>query len=137
MWKRTLLCVLCLSFVSPFLIAEEESSAVVQDDYHYFAIEPDIISNYVKPGSRIGFMRLTVELMTNSKINIALLEKNEPLIRDKIMTILGEQTEESVKSISKREGIRLRCLDEVNAVLYDETGKKPVTDLFFTKYLYQ
>ncbi len=137
MWKRTLLCVFCLSFVSPFLIAEDESSAGAQDGYHYFAIEPDIISNYVKPGKRIGFIRLTVDLLTNSKINIALLEKNEPLIRDKIMTILGEQTEDSIKSTSKREGIRLRCLDEVNAVLYDETGKKPVTDLLFTRYLYQ
>ena len=53
------------------------------------------------------------------------------------ITILGQQTETNVKSISEREGIRQRCLIEVNALLYAETGKKPVEDLLFTKYLYQ
>jgi flagellar FliL protein len=132
MFKRALLCVLCLSFSSSFLMAEEAKA-----DYQYFQLTPDIITNYIKPGKRIGFVRLTVELMVDSKSGYALIENHEPLIRDKIITILGEQTEIVVKSIVEREGIRQRCLDEVNEMLYKETGKKPLRELLFTKYLYQ
>lgn len=140
MWIRALLCVLCLSFNTSFLMAQDEpteSNKKNLNDYQYFQLEPDIITNYIKPGKRIGFVRLTVELMVKSKSNYELIDTHEPLIRDKVISILGEQTEEVVKSIAKREGIRLRCLDEVNEILYKETGRKPLIDLIFTKYLYQ
>ncbi|MFT5759442.1 MAG: flagellar FliL protein [Alteromonadaceae bacterium] len=139
MLKRTLLCVLCLSFHTSFLMAEEapEESAEVQNDYQYFELEPDIITNYIKPGKRIGFVRITIKLMTKSSGNYDVIENNEPLIRDKIITILGEQTEAMIKSVIERDGIRQRCIEEVNELLYAETGEKPLEDLFFTKYLYQ
>lgn len=137
MFKKALLCVLCLSFTPSFLMAEEVPVEEAQNDYQYFPLEPDIITNYIKPGKRIGFVRLTVKLMVKSKSNYALIEAHEPLIRDKIITIFGQQTEVMVKSIAEREGIRKRCLDEVNALLFSETGKKPLEDLLFTKFLYQ
>ena len=140
MWKRVLLCMLCLSFSSSFVMADEESdegTEEVKNDYHYFQLEPDIITNYIKTGKRIGFVRITVELMAKSKSNYSVIDDHEPLIRDKIITILGEQTEAIVKSITERETIRKRCLDEVNEMLQAETGKKPLEDLFFTKYIYQ
>lgn len=140
MWKRALLCVLYLSFVSSYSIAEEQSvqkSEQTKNDYQYFQLEPDIITNYIKPGKRIGYIRLTVELMMNSKSNYAVIDEHEPLIRDKIITILGQQTEVIVKSVAERDGIRQRCLDEINELLYVETGKRPLEDLLFTKYLYQ
>jgi len=113
----------------------EESAA--GEDYQYLQLEPDIITNYIKPGKRIGFVRITVDLMVKSKANYALIETHEPLIRDKIINILGKQTEDVIKTASEREGIRLRCLEEVNELLYKETGTKPLKELFFTKYLYQ
>lgn len=136
MLKRALLCVLCLLFSSPFLMAEnklEEEGG----DYQYFQLAPDIITNYIKPGKRIGFVRVTVELMVTSKSNYALIEGHEPLIRDRIIRILGEQSEVMIKSSADRETIRQRCLDEVNEVMFAETGEYPLIDLFFTKYLYQ
>jgi len=140
MFKRALFCVLCLSLSSSLLMAEEEATeeaAAPTSDYQYFQLEPDIITNYIKPGKRIGFVRITVELMVNSKSNYSVIDNHEPLIRDKIITIFGQQTEKMVKSITDREGIRQRCLEEVNELLFAETGKKPLEDLLFTKYLYQ
>lgn len=138
MFKRALLCVLCLSLNTSFLMAgEAPEEEQVGNDYQYFQLEPDIITNYIKPGKRIGFVRITVELMVKSKGNYAVIDRHEPLIRDKIITIFGEQTEIIVKSITEREGIRQRCLDEVNELLFAETGKKPLEDLLFTKFLYQ
>lgn len=138
MFKRALLCVLCLTFISPFLLAEEEGGEqATQNDYQYFLIEPDIITNYIKPGKRIGFVRLTVELMVSSAGDYEILDAHEPLIRDKIITIFGEQKEAMIKSVTERDGIRQRCIDEVNELLLVETGGKPIKELLFTKYLYQ
>jgi len=133
MWKRALLCMFCLLFSSSFLMAEEE----VANDYQYFQLEPDIITNYNKPGKRIGFVRITIDLMASSASDLALIETHEPLIRDKIIRIFGTLSEDVVKSTAEREDIRLRCLEEVNDMLKKETGEKPLEDLFFTKYLYQ
>jgi len=136
MWKRALLCVFYLLFNSSFLMAEDEATEVV-NDYQYFQLEPDIITNYVKPGKRIGFVRITIDLMASSAGDLALIETHEPLIRDKIIRIFGTLTEDVVKSTAARDDIRLRCLEEVNDMLKKETGEKPLEDLFFTKYLYQ
>ncbi|WP_094751426.1 flagellar basal body-associated FliL family protein [Psychromonas sp. CD1] len=132
--KKILLCLFCFSLFSPFILAHKD---IVQNDYQYFLLEPDIITNYIKTGKRIGFVRISVELMVNSKIDYALLKQHEPLIRDKIITIFGEQSETDIKSSAERERIRAQCLEDVNSLLFAETGRKPIKELIFTKYLYQ
>ena len=62
---------------------------------------------------------------------------NAPLIRDRIITIFGEQNESQIKSNSERDAIRQRCLTEVNDVLFEFIGTRPVENLLFTKYLDQ
>lgn len=135
MFKKLLFCLLCFSLFAQHISAEEATEEV--NYYEYFLLEPDIITNYVKMGKRVGYIRVSVELMAKSKSNYALIDRHEPLIRDKIITILGEQSEESIKAISERENIRLRCLDEINALLATQSMSKPIEDILFTKYLYQ
>ena len=137
MLKKMFIFVFCFSILSAPLFAEEEATEAVANDYMYYLLEPDIITNYIKPGKRIGFIRITVELMVKSKSNYALLENNEPLIRDRIITIFGEQKESQIKSLAERDTIRQHCVEQINALLFAETEKKPVEDLLFTKYLYQ
>lgn len=137
MLKKALLCLLCFSVFSSTLLADEEATAQGQNEHLYFPIEPDIITNYITSGKRIGFVRLSVELVVRSKGNLALLEAHEPLIRDKIITIFGEQNAKKVKSVTERDAIRQRCITDLNALLFAETTKKPIADLLFTKFLYQ
>ena len=139
MFRKILISLFVIVFFTPMAFAEEEivDEEVVAHDYHYFLLEPDIITNYSSTGKRIGYIRATIELLVNSKSDLILLENNEPLIRDKIIEILGQQKEEVVKSTGQRENIRIQCVDAVNSVLASETGKKPVKELIFTKFLYQ
>ena len=138
MFKKILLSLFLIAFFAPTTFAEEaKEEAEVVNDYHYFLLEPDIITNYSSSGKRIGYIRATIELLVDSKSDLTLLENNEPLIRDKIIEILGKQKEEVVKSTGQRENIRTQCVGAVNAVLASETGQKPVKELIFTKFLYQ
>jgi len=138
MLKKVLICVFYFTLLSPLsLMAEDEVVSNNGVDYQYYPLEPDIITNYVKAGKRIGFVRISAELLVNSKTNFAVVEKHAPLIRDRIITILGEQNEKEIKSSAEREAIRLRCLLEINDVVAAVAGVRPVQDLFFTSFLFQ
>lgn len=138
MFKKVLFYVLSLALLSPLssVVAEEEP-AQLTSDYQYFALEPDIITNYIKPGKQLGYIRVGIDLMVKSTLAFQEVELHEPLIRDRIISVLGEQNEQQIRSVSERQAIRLRCLNEVNDAIFEVTGDRPVEDLLFTKYLDQ
>jgi len=138
MFKKVLLCVLSLVLLSPLnLVVAEEEATQLTSDYQYFALDPDIITNYIKPGKRLGYIRVGIDLMVKSTKAFQEVELHEPLIRDRIITVLGEQNEQQIRSVSERKAIRLRCLNEVNDAIFEITGDRPIEDLLFTKYLDQ
>jgi flagellar FliL protein len=139
MFKKVLFCIFYFTLLSSIqtVSADEEAAAPEVSDYQYFAFEPDIITNYIKTGKHLGYIRLGVDLMVKSAANYAEVEMHEPLIRDRIITILGEQTEAQIKSITEREVIRTRCLTEANDAIFKITGNRPIENLLFTKYLEQ
>ncbi|MEL0657595.1 flagellar basal body-associated FliL family protein [Psychromonas arctica] len=138
MFKKILFCIFYLTLFSPFNLASaEEENAEPVADYQYYALEPDIITNYIKPGKHLGYIRLGIDLMVKSTTAYQAVETHEPIIRDRIITILGEQSEQQIKSITERKIIRTRCLNAANDAIFEITGTRPIEDLLFTKYLDQ
>ncbi len=103
-------------------------------DYAYFGFEPDIVTNYVTVQKKMGYVRLTVELMVPSD-SIEIVEHHSPLLRDAIIDIIGKQSEEKVKSIKGRSEIKLKCEEKVKALLIKETGQPLIKKLLFTQWL--
>lgn len=114
-----------------FLLAPLTSKA---SDYAYFGFEPDIVTNYVSVKKKIGFVRLTVELMVPSD-SIEIVEHHSPLLRDAIIDIIGKQPEEKIKSIKGRSEIQLKCEETVKTLLAKETGQPLIKKLLFTQWL--
>ena len=108
-----------------------------QSDYGYFGFNSDIVTNYIRKGYKIGYVRITAEIMINGNSNLELVEHHAPLLEAEIVNILGKQPEEKIKSLAGREEIRIHCLEAINKLLERETGARLATDLLFTKYLYQ
>ncbi|BBN80781.1 flagellar basal body-associated protein FliL [Pseudoalteromonas sp. A25] len=103
----------------------------------YFGFEPDIITNYIgQSNKKLGYVRVTVDLMLNDVGNISVVEHHTPLLRDAIVQILSKEPEETIKSLTGREEIRLRCADKLKSLLKEETGEEIIRDVLFTKYLY-
>jgi len=63
--------------------------------------------------------------------------RQDPLIRDAIIRLIGSKNADQVKSLTNREELRKECETTVNELLVKETGKKAVRELIFTKFLYQ
>lgn len=107
------------------------------DEYAYYGFEPDIITNYLSGGKRLGFIRITMEVMVRNGNDLVLVEHHAPLLRAAVVEILGRQDEQKIKSMPGREEIRELCFDTINELLLEETGKELAVNLLFTKYLYQ
>ncbi len=103
-------------------------------DYAYFGFEPDIVTNYVAVQKKMGYVRLTVELMVTGE-NLEIVEHHSPLLRDAIITIIGKQTQAKIKSIKGRSEIQLLCEEQVKELLTKETGKPLIKKLLFTQWL--
>lgn len=116
----------------------EEAEEPAQPSYAYIALEPDIVTNYISNNStRLGFVRLTVELMLEGAENIAVVEHHMPLLRSIVIEVIGAQSESRVRSISGREEIRREILRQFKEVMLRETGVETVRDVIFTRYLRQ
>ncbi len=117
------------------VILVTSSSKVSSAEYAYFGFEPSIITNYVSVKKKIGFVRLTVELMIEDASNYEAVEHHAPLLRDAIITIIGQQTEAKIKSINGRHKIQKLCEEKVKQLLKKETGKTLIKKLLFTQWL--
>jgi len=104
-------------------------------DYAYFGFEPSIVTNYVAVKKKMGYVRLTVELMIEDASNYEVVEHHSPLLRDAIINIIGQQPESKVKSINGRHEIQRLCEERVKQLLEQETGKPLIKKLLFTQWL--
>jgi len=104
-------------------------------DYAYFGFEPAIITNYIAVKKKMGYVRLTVELMIENSSNFEIVEHHAPLLRDAIITIIGQQPESKIKSINGRHEIQRLCEDKVKSLLKKETGETLIKKLLFTQWL--
>ncbi|MEW6995465.1 flagellar basal body-associated protein FliL [Colwelliaceae bacterium MEBiC 14330] len=102
--------------------------------YAYYGFQPDIVTNYVAVKKKMGYVRLTVELMVDGE-NLTVVEHHAPLLRDAIINIIGQQTESKVKSIKGRAEIQQLCENQVKELLIEETGQPLIKKLLFTQWL--
>lgn len=114
------------------------ASAQDKSNFAYIGLEPDIVTNYIGESSRkLGYVRVTVELMIYDVDQLEIAEHHMPLMRSTAIEIFGQQPEEKVKSLTGREDIRRSILKALQDHLKQETGGEVVKDVIFTKYLYQ
>ena len=119
------------------LVSLTSFSARAESTVGYFGFEPDIITNYIGPSSKkMGYVRVTVDLMLNKTSDIAIVEHHTPLLRDALVEILSKEPENKIKSLTGREQIRLKSAEKLKSLLKEETGQEIIRDLLFTKYLY-
>lgn len=110
-------------------------SPIGKADSAYYGFEPQIITNYVAAKKKMGYVRLTVDLMVEQSSNLEIVEHHSPLLRDAIINIIGQQPEAKIKSINGRYEIQRLCEEKVKSLLVKETGQPLVKKLLFTQWL--
>ena len=117
-------------------IAQEEAST--NSNYAYIALDPDIITNYAGDNSKkLGYLRLTIEMLLDDPSKIGDVEHHMPLLRSLAIEVIGGKSEQQVRSLTGREEIRRDILKRFRDMMISETGSEIVKDIIFTKYLRQ
>jgi flagellar FliL protein len=125
-----------LLYVNSEARAQDEETMVTS--YAYIALDPDIITNYAGDNSqKLGFLRLTIEIMLDNPDFIEHIEHHMPLLRATAIEVIGGQSEQQVKSLTGREEMRREILRRFRDKLTVETGDEIINDIIFTKYLRQ
>ncbi len=132
-----LLLLLVLVLFSVTTLAEEEGEAKPEPEMHYYQVEPDVVTNYMRTGNKLGFIVVQVNIAVIGEANLLMLEQHDPLIRDVLIAGISNMTQDQVTDIDAREQVRLALKEALAQELEAETGQKLVEDLFFTKYTYQ
>ncbi|WP_113906945.1 flagellar basal body-associated FliL family protein [Aliidiomarina celeris] len=129
-FKIALLLLLSSLLCSPEVTAQSRA---------YFGFEPDITTNYIRDASerRLGYIRVSIDLMVPSTEDLRTIEYHAPLLRDAFIRILSTESEGRIRSLTGREEIRQACLETAKELILRETGQDLVLDLLFTKYVYQ
>ena len=110
---------------------------VPRKSYAYFSLEPEIVTNYLSSkAKKLGFVRVSIELMLENPDFLELAEHHSPLLRAATIEVFGNQRAERIRSLTGRENIRIICLEKLQKLMLKETGSKMVKDVIFTKYLY-
>ncbi|EGM68109.1 flagellar basal body-associated protein FliL [Shewanella sp. HN-41] len=130
-------CLILLNLAfNAYAADEKEAPPATQSEYAYYGFEPEIVTNYISNRKKLGFVKISVELMVKDPDDLIIIERHDPLLRAAIIEVLGNQSEEKIKSLTGREEIRRECFDMVNNLITKEAGKPLIVNLLFTSYLY-
>ncbi len=125
---------LAVSLLIPFVVSASEEDA---PKLAYFTLEPDLTTNFYTKGKKLGYIQVRIDIMVANSVDLPLVERHQPLIRDAVVELLGKQTEDTIKSLAGREDLRKTLVEQLNNILLPETGRPLIADLLFTKYIYQ
>jgi len=127
----SLLLAACLPSLA---LAEEDKKEVPQ--VAYVALVPPLVGNYVV-GSRLKLYKADISLRVTGADAQAKVQLHEPLIRNQLVMLFAQQTEETLTGIDGKEKLRQEALKQVQQILNDEEGAPLVEDLLFNNLIIQ
>ncbi len=125
-----LLFILSFILISP-LYAEE-----ADDNTKYYELSPPFVVNLQTDERRMRFLQVRIQVLGTPEAIEAVQLHNAPL-RDIIITLLSEQTRESVNTPKKKKALQNQVQTESERVLKKLTGKKQIQGLYFTNFVIQ
>ena len=115
--------------------AEEGGSNHVE----YVEMNPPFVANYGGPGP-LKYVKLEATVKAVGRDGEVAVKHHQPQIRNAIVMLLSEQTDDTVSTAAGREQIRIKALEAVRQIMVKENGEKGyemVGDLLFTSFVIQ
>lgn len=136
--KTWIALLLALSMPLAALAEEEEpkegEGAAPQVAYH--SLVPALVGNF-GAGPKLKFYKADIALRVSGSEAEGKVKYHEPLIRNQLVMLFAQQTEEGLDAPNAREALRQEALKQVQAVLTQEEGKPLVDDLLFNNLILQ
>ncbi len=114
---------------------EEDGSAVPVEKL-YFEISKPLVVDFPK-GSAVQHGRITISMLVEGAETVEILRRNEPMIRNNLLMLVGAQDGGVLNTREGKEALRKAMIDDVTAVLIKMAGKGQVDEIFFTSFIMQ
>jgi flagellar FliL protein len=103
----------------------------------YIALDPPFVVNF-EAQQLVRFLQVTVQLMTRDPQTVELLHANDPVVRNDLLLLFGNQRYEVISTRAGKENLRKLALDTARHVV-EQAGGKPdrVEAVYFTSFVMQ
>jgi flagellar FliL protein len=103
----------------------------------YVALDPPFVVNF--DGEQVvRFLQITVQVMTRDPATVELLKANDPVVRNDLLLLFGNQKYEVVSERAGKEKLRSDALAAIRHVVQGAGGKpERVEQVYFTSFVMQ
>lgn len=133
--KYLSIVLLALSFIWTTAYAQEEEAPVINAPSAYVNLVPALVGNY-GAGAKLKYYKADIALRVKAE-NVTRAQYHEPLIRDTLIQLFAQQTDEDMGSNEGKEAMRQAALLQVQNALKEEEGEILVDDLLFNNLIVQ
>lgn len=103
----------------------------------YVALDPPFVVNF-EAEQLVRFLQVTVQVMSRDPMTVELIKTNDPVVRNDLLLLLGNQTYTTISSRDGKEKLRLEALEAVRKVVKNAGGKpETVEAVYFTSFVMQ
>jgi flagellar FliL protein len=103
----------------------------------YTELEPPLIVNFEHQNT-VRFLQVTLQIMTRDPATSELIKLNDPIIRNDLLLLLGDQPYSAISTTEGKEKLRASTLDTVRRIVSKEGGKAPFVEaVYFTSFVMQ
>ena len=103
----------------------------------YVALDPPFVVNF-EAEQLVRFLQVTVQVMSRDPATVELIKTNDPVVRNDLLLLLGNQSYQTISSREGKEKLRLQALDAVRKVVTTAGGKaEKVEAIYFTSFVMQ
>ncbi len=114
---------LCLSLFPSFASAEEAApEGEGANKPVYVDLTPALVGNYGS-GPRLQYYKADIALQVADKDAATKVEHHEPLIRNQLIMLFAQQTDQSLGTVEAKESLRQEALKQVQQTLEQEEGQ--------------
>jgi flagellar protein FliL len=103
----------------------------------YVPLDPPFVTNF-ESEQAVRFLQITVQLMSHDPATVDLLKANDPVIRNDLLLLFGNQKYTDIAGRDGKERLRAQALEAVRRVLAAHGGKpERVEAVYFTSFVMQ
>lgn len=102
----------------------------------YFPIKPAFVVSFPARGKQ-RYLQVEITVMTRDSDIFVALQTHMPLIKNRLVLLLGGQVYEEMQTDEGKELLRQKALQALNEIMQQELGKGGVEEVLFTNFVMQ
>ena len=103
----------------------------------YVALDPPFVVNF-EAEQQVRFLQVTAQLMSRDPATIEMLKANDPVIRNDLLLLFGNQKYSVISTREGKESLRAQTLAAVRKIIAAAGGKpEKVEAVYFTSFVMQ